>query len=87
MIRDVKLKKFLVNWIFPVFTQINKIVPKDDSVILIYCANDELNDNSRALYDYLIENRYHEKHRVFCSLKNYKVHILPQSGCVKFIPQ
>ena len=85
MIKNRKLKIFLINCVFPVFSFVNKIVPKDDKSILIYCANDNLNDNSEALYKYLIENRYFQKYEIFCSLNNYRNYTSTAPDRVKFI--
>lgn len=85
MIRNRKLKNFLINCIFPAFSVVNKIVPKEHKSILIYCANDDLNDNSEALYKYLIENRYFQEYKIFCSLNNYRSYTSPALGKVKFI--
>lgn len=85
MIKNRKLKIFLINCVFPIFSLVNKIVPKDDKSILIYCANDELNDNSEVLYNYLIVNRYFEKYKIFCSLKNYRNYTSLSKKRVKFI--
>lgn len=67
MIRNVKIKKILVNKIFPIFTLINRWVPKSENNILIYCANDELKDNSAALYKFLLDNGYFEKYKITVS--------------------
>lgn len=64
MIKNVALKSFLVDYIFPVFSAINQILPKDDKAIFFYCANNELNDNSKALFDYLIENGYTDRYKI-----------------------
>lgn len=85
MIRNRKLKAFLVDCVFPMFSVLNKVVPKDDKSILIYCANDELNDNSEVLYNYLIENKYIQKYKIFCSLNNFRDYNSPELGRVKFI--
>ncbi len=85
MIRNTKLKKFLTDQVFPVFTLVNKLLPKSKKTILIYCANDELNDNSEALYAYLMKEEYYKKYKIYCSLKNYKNYKSPYPGRVKFI--
>ena len=68
MIKNVKLKRFLVDAIFPVFSVINRVIPKDENIIFFYCANDELNDNSKAVFDYLIENDYYKKYKIVCGV-------------------
>lgn len=66
MIRNVLIKKCLVNNIFPLFSIINMFIPKNEKEIFIYCANDELNDNSKAIFDYLISNKYNKKYKIYC---------------------
>lgn len=91
MIKNVKLKRLLVDRVFPVFSLINKLVSKDDKTIFIYCANDELNDNSEALFYHLVENGYNKKYRIVCgvgdpgkyvSLVGENIHFIPKSKCV-----
>ncbi len=72
MIRNVKVKAVLVNRVFPIFTIINRIIPKNQNKILIYTANDALKDNSKAVYDYLISNQYHKKYKIVCCTKIQK---------------
>ena len=64
MIRNTYLKKVLVDYVFPVFSLINKIVPKNDRIIFIYNANGPLNDNSKVICDYLLENAYDKKYKI-----------------------
>ena len=87
MLRNVKLKKFLVQNVFPVFSFINKYLPKKENCILIYCANDNLSDNSETLYKYLVDNNYYEKYRIYCILKNYKNYTSPNKARIKFVSQ
>lgn len=64
MIRNAKLKKVLVDYIFPIFSSINKIIPKDDNRIFIYNANGTLNDNSKVICDYLVDNGYDTRYKI-----------------------
>lgn len=70
MIKNVKLKKILVNRVFPFFTFINKKIKKDEYTIFIHSANGDLNDNSAAIYNYLISKGYNEKYKIVCSVSN-----------------
>lgn len=72
---------------FQFFSFINQILPKNEKTILIYCANDSLNDNSEVLYNYLIENQYYENYKIYCSLKKYKNYTSPNRERIKFISQ
>ena len=64
MIRNVHIKKFLVNCCFPLLSALNKTVKKDKNVIFIYCANNRLADNSYVLYKYLMDNGYDAKYKI-----------------------
>lgn len=44
MIKNIKLKKFLQNKLFPLFSFINKILPHKDNYILLY-SNMGFRDN------------------------------------------
>lgn len=39
MYKNVRLKRMLKSTIFPFFTGINKLIKKDDNIILLYSAN------------------------------------------------
>lgn len=87
MIRNVKLKHFLVDNVFPIFSWINKFIAKDDKVIFIYCANGELNDNSEALFHYLLDKGYDSEYEIVCGVGNVKRYSEYESDNVKFIPK
>ena len=70
MIRNVIIKRFLVNKVFPVLSILNHIVRKEDNTIFIYCANDILNDNSEAVFNYLVENGFNNKYKIVCGVGN-----------------
>lgn len=87
MIRNIRIKRFLVDYIFPVFSYINKIIPKDDRTIFFYCANDELNDNSEAVFDHLVEHGYNERYKIVCGVGNPKKYRNRITDNVFFIPK
>ena len=58
MIKNVALKKFLKGSIFKGITLVNKLLPKDDNIILLYMGNKGLGFNLSVLYEYLLENNY-----------------------------
>ena len=72
MFKIVALKRALKNTIFPVLTVINKFIPKNDNNILLYSANFGISHNLKPLKDYLLENEYHQKYRIFCGIENMK---------------
>lgn len=81
MIKNVKIKLVLSNTIFRVFSLINKIVPKDDKLILIY-SNMEFRDNVKYIYDYMIQNQYNLKYKIVRS-QNEKIRdLLPPNVSV-----
>ncbi|MCH5342475.1 MAG: CDP-glycerol glycerophosphotransferase family protein [Acetatifactor sp.] len=86
MIVNVALKRFLINNIFPIFTLANKMIPKQKNTIFIYCANGELNDNSEALFEYLVENRYYKEYRIVCGVKSPQMYKDMKRENIKFIP-
>lgn len=71
MIRNQKLKNFLINTLFRIFSFINQFTRHDTSKILLY-SNLEFRDNTKALYDYLIENKYYNKYKIICCTNDYK---------------
>lgn len=93
MIRNVALKRFLVDNIFPVFSLVNKFTRKKENQIFLYCAaNGDLSDNSEALFDYMVANNYNRKYRIVCGVNDpsqYKDHIIqnisfvPKRQCIK----
>ena len=93
MIRNVALKRFLVDKIFPVFSLVNKFTRKKENQIFLYCAaNGDLSDNSEALFDYMVANNYNRKYRIVCGVNDpgeYKdrisqnISFVPKRQCIK----
>lgn len=86
MIKNVKVKRVLVKRIFPVFSMINKCIPKDSKTIFIYSANGDLNDNSEALFEYLMDKGYYESYRIICGVNHVKKYRFRKRKNVRFIP-
>lgn len=72
MFKNVKIKRILKKYIFPVLTLVNKIVPKDDSIIFLYSANKGVQHNLLPLRDFLIENNYDKKYKIVCGIESIK---------------
>lgn len=72
MFRNVKLKRFLKKTIFPVFSLVNKIVPKREDYILLYSANNGICYNLKPLYDYLLDQDYASQYKIICGVENLK---------------
>lgn len=71
MIRNVKLKNFLINKVFVIFSLLNKWIPKKETKILLY-SNMGFRDNIESLYQHLVENGYNEKYQIICSTSDWK---------------
>lgn len=59
-------EKFLISLTF-----LNKYIPKNEKQIVLY-SNLGFRDNVKALYDYLIENRYYEQYHIICATNESK---------------
>lgn len=77
MIRNVKLKKFLVDTVGPAASVLNRQIKKENQ-IFIYNANDGLRDNSEALFHYLLRHGYHRKYRILTNVPKDEAKRLPQ---------
>lgn len=71
MIKNVKLKNFLIRRIFVIFSFFNRLIQKKENKILLY-SNMGFRDNIESLYQYLIENNYHQHYRIICSTPDWK---------------
>lgn len=71
MIQNQVLKFFLLNTVFRVFSVINRCLPHNKSRILLY-SNLGFRDNTKAIYDFLIENKYYTKYKITCATNDYR---------------
>lgn len=72
MIRNVTIKKILKQTIFPVLSLCNHILPKNDTIVLLYSANGGIEHSLVPLKEYLLEHNYDKNYRIFCGIKNIK---------------
>lgn len=72
MIKNVRVKKILKGSIFRGITLINKMIPKNDNIILLYMGNKGLGFNLSVLYRYLLDNNYNEKYKIICAVESKK---------------
>lgn len=92
MIRNVRLKVFLMRTVFASLGGINRILPKNRKKILLY-ANEGFRDNTRYLFDYMIRHGYQKKYRITIAsddVKELKKHPVPgvtYRGVVGGIPE
>lgn len=84
IIKNLKLKFFIYNNIFPVLSWINKMCRHDDNKIFLYC-NLSFRDNNRAIYDHLISNCYNDKYKIVVSTSDYKEYVATAPNNVKFV--
>jgi len=66
VIAKQRVKLFLSNTVFRAISLINTIIPKDDTLILLY-SNLGFRDNIAYLYNHLIDNGYNKKYRIIRS--------------------
>lgn len=78
MIKNIKLKNFLSNTVFAALSVLNKVVPKNDKIILLY-ANCEFRDNLDYLYQYLIEHKYNKKYHIIRSYRGICTKTVPDN--------
>lgn len=71
MIKNVVIKNLLINTVFRGFTILNKLVPKNDKRILLY-ADLGFRDNTKYLYDYLLEQNYNDEYEIVCAVNDYE---------------
>lgn len=70
MITNKRIRKLLMI-LFKFLEGINNILKKNSNQIVMY-SNLGFRDNTRALFDFLIENKYNNKYKIICSLNDYK---------------
>lgn len=70
--QNVILRKLIIN-VLKIISYLNEIIPKNKNKILLYdSARNFLDDNTEALYSYLIENNYDKKYEIICCVPNEK---------------
>lgn len=70
VIKNVYVKRIMKNTVFQLITLINKVIPKNDSNILLYTGNKGISFNLKPLYEYLLTNGYNKKYRIICSVES-----------------
>lgn len=68
--RNKKIKQIVEKFLISL-TFLNKYIPKNEKQIVLY-SNLGFRDNVKALYDYLIENRYYEQYHIICATNESK---------------
>ena len=68
----------LTNTVFRVISAINKAIPKDNQLILLY-SNLGFRDNVAYLYNHLIDNEYNKKYKIIRSQNDKCREIIPKN--------
>lgn len=72
MVRNVKAKKLLKGTVFRVLTWINRCIPKNDKIVLLYSANLGIRHALIPLRKYLLDEGYDNKYRIYCGIESMK---------------
>lgn len=70
MVRNTTLKRFLKCTIFPLISFVNRLIPKDDSIVLLYCASMGIRHSLVPLRKYLLDNNFDKKYKIYCGIEN-----------------
>lgn len=79
MISNLFIKKIVQDTIFVAFSYVNHRMKHDKKRIMLY-TNEGLRDNIKALLDYLEENDYGQKYKIYCSANDYKLYLNKHSS-------
>lgn len=72
MVKNIALKRFLKKTVFKPMALINKAVPKDEKLIMLYTANKQIGDNLLPIKDYLVSHGYYEQYRIIGCVESKK---------------
>lgn len=85
-----KLIRQIIRWItlliLGIFSFFNQFLPKNSHIILLFTYNKGFVDNNRAMFEYLVDNRLNETHRIFYAFPEYKACKGKGLSGVRFIP-
>ena len=70
MVKNVKLKKLLKNTAFRVASGINKLIPKDDKIVLLYSANKGIQFSLIPLRKYLLDRGFYKNYHIYCGVES-----------------
>ena len=72
MFKNVFIKKLLKGTIFRGISIVNRIIPKDDRIILLYSSNRGIWNNLKSVKEYLVSKGYTDKYNVICGIEHMK---------------
>src|SRR5699024_9340334 len=81
---EVYYMKKIISVIFKVLNIFNNMLYKRTDRIVLY-SNLGFRDNVKAIYDYLIENKYNNKYKIICSINDRKDYKNVSIKNVKFV--
>lgn len=84
MVTNMKLKVFLMKAVFTPLSFVNFLLKHNQQKIVFY-INLEFRDNSKSLFEYLVNNGYNEKYHIICSCLDYKDYQGKEPKNVKFV--
>lgn len=72
MINNTALKKILKKSIFPFLTILNKMINKEDKLVLLYTANKGCTFCNLTMRTYLLNNYFDKKYKIYCGIESMK---------------
>lgn len=84
IIKNLKIKFFFYDRIFPLLSVVNRLFKHKDNKILFYC-NLSFRDNNKALYDYMISKGYNNRYKILVSSSDYHQYKNDAPSNVSFI--
>ena len=82
--KNIRLKLFLENNVFPLFSAINSWKKHDSKKILFY-INSDFRENNKVLFDYMIANRYNNRYKITVSCRDYGKYKKEKIHNVKYV--
>lgn len=84
MIKNIVLKNILINSVFKVCSIINRVTHHKQKKILLY-SNLGFRDNTRYLYNYMIQIGLNEDYEIICSTNDYLDYLSLKVKNVRFV--
>lgn len=72
MIKNLFLKRFLKQTLFPVVSYVNRIIPKDEKIIFLYTGNKGVQFCNLAMRNYLLVHDFDKKYKIYCGIERMK---------------
>lgn len=72
MIKNLFLKRFLKQGVFPLISLVNRCIPKDKKMIFLYTANKGVQYCNLALRNYFLEHNFDQEYKIYCGIERMK---------------